>query len=696
MSGTRPAEILRQLEHTGAPDADLLARFAASRSAAAFAELVRRHGALVLGVCRRVTRHPQDAEDAFQATFLVLAQKADTLRNAALLGNWLYGVAYRVAWRARRAATRRRAREVTMSNPPDAPAAPAASVWSELVPVLDEELAALPAHYREAIVLCDLRGATREDAAVALGVPEGTLSSRLANGRKKLAARLTKRGITLSVPALALTLDEARAAVTVPNELVTQTCGLVAEVTSGGAVPRAVAYLLSRGSDVRKMLAIGVAMMAVAAGAVLAARPAPDAPPGDPPKPPVAVEQVTEQPKSNEAPKARSEKVVAYTTDPRLSHTMDLGINRPSDALWNSTGTHLAVCGRIERGNTLYPVVCVCEIGNLLARCALIPGTSQLVGASPDGKGFATARREHRLISGHHQFNFWEDNAMGVASDIGVVSQLSVHRTVRLDPNLPNGDPYVNNGVSYRAAVREDDGKSVGARVAVLEVDTASGKRGKTLLTVAAGSYALSGNGKRFATYDRGAEQVTVYDLDSGAKLSSAKLPGGDKATVLPVGWSAQLWFSPDGKRLGVSRFNRITILNADTGETVPALDLEKQTALIPESAHFTGDGRLLVAMYRSYVSMKPATPSEWRDIMTLTPRELLVTLPNDEYWIEKGSKLAVWDTSTGKVLKAWEGRKEVRATFCPTKPLLAILESNGSSGTRLGFWDFAAEVEKK
>src|SRR5262245_59183164 len=218
MSAARTAEILRQLEHSGAADAELLARFVATKDGAAFEELVRRHGALVLGVCRRVTGQIQDAEDAFQATFLVLAQGAASVRDGDRLWSWLYGTAFRVAWRARRAARRRRAREVSVAGLPEPHAPPLAPTTPELAPILDEELAALPAHYREALVMCDLRGAARGEAATALGVPEGTLSSRLANGRKKLAARLTKRGVALTIVALPGALSEVRAATTVAPE----------------------------------------------------------------------------------------------------------------------------------------------------------------------------------------------------------------------------------------------------------------------------------------------------------------------------------------------------------------------------------------------------------------------------------------------------------------------------------------------
>src|SRR5262245_41014271 len=139
------------------PDAKLLQRFVAGRDEGAFEVLVRRHGAMVLGVCRRLLRNEPDAEDAFQATFLVLAQKAASLRQGELVGNWLYGVAYRVAVRARTYAARRRALQRPL---PDVPAAESSDEVSaqELRAVLDEELSRLPEKYRAPVVLCYLEG----------------------------------------------------------------------------------------------------------------------------------------------------------------------------------------------------------------------------------------------------------------------------------------------------------------------------------------------------------------------------------------------------------------------------------------------------------------------------------------------------------------------------------------------------------
>ena len=163
-------------------DRDLLARFASTRDEDAFAELVRRHGTMVFGVCRRVTRHPQDAEDAFQAAFVVLARRAAQVRNPEQLANWLYGVAYRTALEAR--ATRRRVQEQPVSAAPEPAAPPEPDDTADLRRVIDEELAKLPDKYRSAVVLCDLEGMPRAAAAAQLQIPEGTLSSRLAQARK--------------------------------------------------------------------------------------------------------------------------------------------------------------------------------------------------------------------------------------------------------------------------------------------------------------------------------------------------------------------------------------------------------------------------------------------------------------------------------------------------------------------------------
>ena len=329
MSAARPAEILRQLEYTGTPDADLLARFVATKDTAAFEELVRRHGALVLGVCKRVTGHPQDAEDAFQATFLVLAQQAASVRNGERLWNWLYGVAFRVSWRSRRAARRRRARETPVALLPEPRAPEPSPIQTELAPILDEELAALPSHYREAIVLCDLRGASRQEAAAALGVPEGTLSSRLANGRKKLAARLTKRGITLAAATLSGAFTEARAGAGVPTELVTKTCEWVTKYTTGGAIPGPLAKLIEGRLTVRKTLVFGLVVLAAIAGTVFAER-SNSAPPSESPKPQPVAEKpaVAPQPDAGRAnepakPKKLTTDDVVKLWKPQLKNVTD-------------------------------------------------------------------------------------------------------------------------------------------------------------------------------------------------------------------------------------------------------------------------------------------------------------------------------------------------------------------------------------
>jgi RNA polymerase sigma factor (sigma-70 family) len=206
-------------ETEGIPDADLLKRYVHERDEAAFETMVRRHGPMVLGVCHRLLHNSHDVEDAFQVTFLVLVRKASGLRSPGTIGNWLYGVAYRTALEARKASARRRAKEAQVVPRTESSPERHADVRS----MLDQELRRLPDKHREVVVLCDLEGKTRKEAALDLGCAEGTVASRLARARTVLAKRLSRHGLPLSAGAMALALAENVAAASVPASIISST-----------------------------------------------------------------------------------------------------------------------------------------------------------------------------------------------------------------------------------------------------------------------------------------------------------------------------------------------------------------------------------------------------------------------------------------------------------------------------------------
>src|SRR5260370_41205547 len=165
-------------------------------------------GVNAYGVCKRVLGHDQNAEDAFQATFMVLLRKAASVRPQSLLGHWLYGVANQVAIKARAMNAKRMSREKQLPVP-IANAAAKQGAWQELQPLLDQELGLLPEKYRVIIVLCDLEGRTRKEAAHCLGVPEGTVAGRQARARAMLAKRLARHGFAVAGGSLAALLSHA-------------------------------------------------------------------------------------------------------------------------------------------------------------------------------------------------------------------------------------------------------------------------------------------------------------------------------------------------------------------------------------------------------------------------------------------------------------------------------------------------------
>ncbi len=241
---------VRQINHlfadgvvTGLSDAQLLERFAAGRDAAAFEAVVARHGPMVLSVCRGVLKDPNDAEDAFQATFLILVKKSGTIRGRVALGPWLYRVAYRVALRANAAAARRREYERRAGQMAAASSVTGPSGPDEILQTLHEEIARLPEKLRRVVVLCDLQRLPRARAADELRLSESTLQRRLNQGRERLKTRLIRRGLAHEGGLLgAVFLREAQSAVpaawgqaTVRAALATLNHAMTAGAVSAGA-----------------------------------------------------------------------------------------------------------------------------------------------------------------------------------------------------------------------------------------------------------------------------------------------------------------------------------------------------------------------------------------------------------------------------------------------------------------------------
>jgi RNA polymerase sigma factor (sigma-70 family) len=233
--------LLRYVQHTAGSadagevgDAELLRRFARTRDETVFEVLVWRHGPMVLGLCQRLLRQEQDAEDAFQATFLALARKAGSIGKRHALASWLYTVAYRVACRARRKAPVTCLGTAALAELP-APDAEPDLMLRDLRAVLDGEVARLPERYRRPMVLCYFEGKTQEEAARLLGCPKGTVAARLSRARERLRPRLVRRGLALSSAALAGMLADETLAAAVPAHLAHAAIGSALTYSAGKA-----------------------------------------------------------------------------------------------------------------------------------------------------------------------------------------------------------------------------------------------------------------------------------------------------------------------------------------------------------------------------------------------------------------------------------------------------------------------------
>jgi RNA polymerase sigma factor (sigma-70 family) len=303
MTTAQPDTLIRHIKKLAADpvrrhrtDRQLLDDFASRGDEHAFAGLVERHGPLVLRVCRRVLRHEQDAEDAFQATFLVLARHSGSIRRREALASWLYGVAYRTALRARRSAARRRNHETRLRERTPRPSL--SPTWDDVQAVLDEEIGSLPESFRSAFVCCVLDGKTVPAAAAELGVNPGTLSWRLARARRQLRQRLTRRGIDLTALLAALAIADAAGRAAVPAALAQRTIRFGLWIAAGrpaaATIPIPVAALAAgvtrtmflTKAKIVTVLVLVLGLFAAGAGALVHRGFA--APEADPPQTPVA------------------------------------------------------------------------------------------------------------------------------------------------------------------------------------------------------------------------------------------------------------------------------------------------------------------------------------------------------------------------------------------------------------------------
>jgi RNA polymerase sigma factor (sigma-70 family) len=606
---TRPRYLLRHLRRLAAPaepDADLLGRFVATSDEAPFAALVRRHGPMVLGVCRRLLHQEQDAEDAFQATFLVLARKAGSVRPAGALAAWLHGVARRVSLKARAARARRQ------SAPPVPPptrggAGPLDELSArELLAAVDEELQRLPAAYRLPLVLCCLEGRSQQEAARQLGWAPGSLKGRLERGRKRLHARLARRGL---VPAAALLLWEAPAApAAVPP-------GLAAAASRAALVgaprPAALAAGWLKGAAAVKRAAALVVLTAglVMAGAAALTRPEPDAPPPAPagPRPPRADRH---------------------------------GDPLPAGALQRLGTARLRHAGA----------------GGFVA---FLADGQTLLSVGPDGTVHfweaATGRERRRLPTGHlgKAVALAPDEKTLAAASLNAIGLWDLVTGNFLTGPLPTSDrtetclAFSPDGAALAAA-----GTELGARL----WDWRGGKELRRFRgpRAAATALAFSGDGKALAVADRDGK-LWVWGAASGELRHSADLNAADPGALAA---------SPDGKLLAVGKGREVVLVQVEDGKPLRRLAGHARAA---QALAFAPDGLTLAVAASDCVHLWDVRSGEERRKLAPVWAGWLAFSRDGKSLATSGvwNRVRLWDTITGKELQDRGGHEGAVCSVC-------------------------------
>ncbi len=664
------------------PDAVLLRRYAADRDAAAFAVLVRRHGPLVFGVCLRTAGHRADAEDAFQAVFLVLAQKAGRVARPELLSNWLYGVAVRVGRKARRAARRRHHREAAMA---DVPRPIPSAGWSDAAPVIDEELDRLAEHYRSAVLLCDVQGLNRAEAAARLGIPEGTLSSRLNAGRKKLAERLTKRGVTLAAAGVGPLLA-ANATAAVPDELAGRLAAFLQHLSAGDPIGGPVGDLIREGFTVRTKLWAGLLAVGVGAGLTFAAWPGGDEKPKADPPP---ATKKPDEPKADGKP--------AKPTKAKLIDTIE--VDKPISAPeW------------ADHGRLLYVVVKPADrsIERALSQAANRTYTMQSYRTTPAKADEVRLFNSFEYPAGGFLGQFGDDMSAAVYSPArGRINAPDLIQFFTLDqrlvaPRRDSSQVEIDVAEVGKPFAISPDGKAVFAEqvkttgddtnVTVRLLDPKTGDAVRTLGTfggenLTVRGYKLSRAADRLFVYLHGRDYVTVECIDVATNKSvwNVQFPDRPRPEGRQVSLAPNLLVpSRDGKLVAAHLTKgqdgaETRVLDATNGESVVELQgVPAGGAAVP--LDFSHDGRLLVGKTSYPRNRNPGFGGAGEG-------GAVPAGPLGRPAGETGpDQLVVWDLRSGKVLRAWDDQLRVEVAFAPDRPVLAVVESERTvTGARVG-----------
>jgi RNA polymerase sigma factor (sigma-70 family) len=574
------------------PDRDLLSGYLLQRDQAAFAALLHRHGSMVYGVCRRVLGDGPDAEDAFQAVFFVLARNAASVRKRDALSGWLYGVAHRIAVRAKSQRLRRREREA--QSEPGRPPDPAAELtWRELRAGLDEEIARLPERFRGPVVLCCVEGATQGEAAARFGWSKGTLRRRLDRGVALLRARLTGRGLTLPAGLLLAALIH-RKADAAPAAVVERTLHAARLIRSGAAAAAAsarVAALAHEGvsSMTAFQLKIGILFIlavGVVAGAGLYARQAAQAPPpvaaADKPAPPAAG-----APPQAKAPDAPADDAKADDDAPPAGAVVQMGSRRlchPTGIIalaYSSDGKMVASLG-MDRSLRLWSTTDGRQRGSYQVEDGqpgnpgAPPGGRQAIGnlGAPIVGPFPAGQSTPVLVFSP------EDSLLAIGDTEGGVRVWDL----KAGKEKAHLNPGEGKSISdFAFAPNGKQAASAGADGAIRIWDPAEGKDLKSLMghegPVTAVAY--SPDGKQLLS---GGDDQTIrlWKVESGEEVR--QLTGCRNAV-------SSVAFSADGKRAAVSGADdSVRVFDLATGDIVRRF---RGTA---EFLRFSADGKTLAA----------------------------------------------------------------------------------------------------